>query len=79
MIDIIVLKYLNRVLFCLLRFVISFSIVPLRCHRTYVTTLPLKSKKTNGFNSCIVMSVYPLYIPSMKKLQSIVIIDKVTY
>ena len=28
---------------------------------------PLKAKKTHGFNSCIVMSVYPLDILSMKK------------
>ena len=27
----------------------------------------LKAKKTHGFNSCIVISVYPLDIPSMKK------------
>ena len=27
----------------------------------------LKAKKTHGFNSCIVISVYPLDIPSIKK------------
>ena len=27
----------------------------------------LKSKKTHGFNSCIVISVYPLDISSIKK------------
>ena len=29
--------------------------------------LLLKAKKTHGFNSCIVISVYPLDIPSIKK------------
>ena len=38
----------------------------------------LKAKKTHGFNSCIVISVYPLDKPSVKKLQNIVIIDKLT-
>ena len=37
-----------------------------------------KANKTHGFNSCIVISVYPLDIPSFKKLQNIVIIDKLT-
>ena len=27
----------------------------------------IKAKKTHSFNSCIVISVYPLYIPSIKK------------
>ena len=27
----------------------------------------LKAKKINGFNSCIVISAYPLDIPSIKK------------
>ena len=27
----------------------------------------LKAKKTHGFNSCTVISVYPLNIPSIKK------------
>ena len=30
-------------------------------------SLTLKAKKTHGFNSCIVISVYPLDIPSIKK------------
>ena len=28
----------------------------------------LKAKKTHGFNSCIVISVYPLGIPSITKV-----------
>ena len=38
----------------------------------------LKAKKTHGFNSCIVISVYPLDIPPIKKAMNIVIIDKLT-
>ena len=30
-------------------------------------TCPLKAKKTHGFNSCIIKSVYPLDILSIKK------------
>ena len=36
----------------------------------------VKANKTHGFTSCIVINVYPLDIPSFKKLQNIVIIDK---
>ena len=39
----------------------------------------LKAKKTHGFDSYIVISVYPLVILSNKKeLQNIIIIDKLT-
>ena len=38
----------------------------------------LKAKKTNGFNSCIVIGVFPLNILSIKKVQNIVIIDELT-
>ena len=38
----------------------------------------LKAKKTHGFNSCIVISVYQLDIPSIEKVQNISIIDKLT-
>ena len=43
-----------------------------------VRTLAIKAKKTHGYNSCIVISVYPLGIPSIKKVQNIVTIDKFT-
>ena len=38
----------------------------------------LKAKKTHGFNSCIVISVFPLDKPSIKKVQNMVMIDKLT-
>ena len=40
----------------------------------------LKAKKTHGFKSCIVISIYELDIPSIrkKKLHNIMIIDKLT-
>ena len=40
--------------------------------------IDLKAKKTHGFNSCIVISAYPLDTQLVKKLQNIVIIDKLT-
>ena len=36
----------------------------------------LKAMKTHGFNPCIVVRAYPIDIPSIKKLQNILIIDK---
>ena len=38
----------------------------------------LKAKKIHGFKSCIVISVYPLDIPSIKKATEYLIIDKLT-
>ena len=33
-------------------------------HQVYIA---LKTKKTHGFNSCIVISIYPLDVPSIEK------------
>ena len=38
----------------------------------------LKAKNTHGFNSCIVISVYPLDIPLIQKLQNIIIHNKLS-
>ena len=37
------------------------------CEISMVKTIASKAKKTHGFNSCIVISVYPLDIQSIKK------------
>ena len=39
--------------------------------RKCVKRRSFKAKKTHGFNSCLVISVYPLDIPSIKKVQDI--------
>ena len=48
-------------------------------HHSFFILVLLKAKTTQGFKSCIVISIYPLDIPLItKKLQNIKIIDKLT-
>ena len=48
-------------------------------YHSFLILVLLKTKKTHGFKSCIVISIYPLDIPLItKKLQNIKIIDKLT-
>ena len=65
---------LNMMSFALIVYILSF----VGCDKLITTTVAgktpqfiiqklLKAKKTNGFNSCIVISVFPLDIPSIKK------------
>ena len=41
------------------------GIVTIRSKQSEQISCDLKAKKTHGFNSCIVISIYPLDIPSI--------------